>query len=136
VSSSGPLAVTYPDAVGIVWGVGTSQTITWAVNGTNTAPVSCDSVRVLISYDGGTTYNLMLGSTPNDGAELITVPTITATSINTCRIKVESKGNIFYDISNNNFAISINVGVNQLSKNNPIGLSVWPNPFANRLILL
>ena len=130
--TAGPLSVTYPDATGIVWGSSTPQTITWAVNGTNAAPVSCDSVKILISYNGGITYSTLLGSTPNDGTELITAPTVTA-SILTCRIKVESKGNIFYDVSNNNFEISISVGLNSLSKNNPIGLSVWPNPFSNQL---
>jgi len=128
--TSGPLTVSYPDATGIIWGISTPQTITWAVNGTNTAPVSCDSVRVLISYNGGTTYSVLIGSTPNDGSELITAPTLTST-INTCRIKVESKGNIFFDVSNNNFTISTNVGLNAFSKNNPVGLSVWPNPFNN-----
>jgi len=130
--TAGPLSVSYPDATGIVWGSSTPQTITWAVNGTNAAPVSCDSVKILISYNGGVTYSTLLGSTPNDGTELITAPTVTA-SILTCRIKVESKGNIFYDVSNNNFEISISVGLNSLSKNNPIGLSVWPNPFTNQL---
>ena len=42
---------------------------------------------------------------------------------------------IFYDISNNDFEISTNVGINQISKNNPVGLSVWPNPFTNQLNL-
>ncbi|MBA2614085.1 MAG: T9SS type A sorting domain-containing protein [Bacteroidetes bacterium] len=130
ISSAGPLAVTNPDATGIFWGVGTPQTITWAVNSTNLPPVSCDSVRVLISYDAGVTYSVLLGSTPNDGSELITAPTLTAT-VATCRIKVESKGNIFYDVSNNNFTISLSVGLNPLSKSNPIGLAVWPNPFNN-----
>ncbi len=130
--TAGPLSVSYPDATGIVWGSSTPQTITWAVNGTNAAPVSCDSVKILISYNGGITYSTLLGSTPNDGTELITAPTVTA-SILTCRIKVESKGNIFYDVSNNNFEISISVGLNSFSKNNPIGLSVWPNPFTNQL---
>ncbi|MBL7919957.1 MAG: zinc-dependent metalloprotease [Bacteroidia bacterium] len=129
--SSGPLTVSYPDATGIIWGSNTPQTITWAVNGTNAAPVSCDSVRILISYNSGTTYSVLVGSTPNDGSELITAPTLTS-SINTCRIKVESKGNVFFDVSNNNFTISINVGLNALSKNNPVALSVWPNPFNNQ----
>ena len=129
--SSGPLTVSYPDATGIIWGSNSPQTITWAVNGTNAAPVSCDSVRILISYNSGTTYSVLVGSTPNDGSELITAPTLTS-SINTCRIKVESKGNVFFDVSNNNFTISINVGLNALSKNNPIALSVWPNPFNNQ----
>jgi hypothetical protein len=132
IDNSGPLSVTYPNAAGIFWSIGTQQTITWAVNGTDVAPVSCDSVKILISYNGGTTYSVINNSTLNDGSEIITVPTLTA-SISTCRIKIESKGNIFYDISNNNFEISTNVGINQVSKNNPVGLAVWPNPFTNQI---
>lgn len=130
VSSAGPLIVTNPDATGIIWAIGSSQTITWGVNGTNLAPVSCDSVRILISYNSGSTYSVLVNSTPNDGSELITAPTLSA-SITTCRIKIESKGNIFYDISNNNFTIDINVGIKAQSQNNPVGLTVWPNPFNN-----
>ena len=77
---------------------------------------------------------MLVNSTPNDGSELITAPTLSA-SITTCRIKVESKGNIFYDISNNNFTIDINVGIKAQSQNNPVGLSVWPNPFNNQFNL-
>ncbi|MDO9000685.1 MAG: M12 family metallo-peptidase [Bacteroidota bacterium] len=132
IDNSGPLTVTNPNIAGLVWGSGTPQTITWAVNGTNAAPVSCDTVRILISYNSGTTYSVLSNSTPNDGTELITAPTVTA-NITTCRIKIEAKGNIFYDVSNFNFEISINVGLNQLSKNNPVGLSVWPNPFTNQI---
>ena len=130
--TSGPLMVSYPDAAGIFWGSGTQQTITWAVNNTSVAPVSCTDVKILISLDGGSTYSVLVNSTPNDGTELITAPTVSA-NISTCRIKVESIGNIFYDISNNNFTISTSVGISALSKNNPIGLTVWPNPFTNNI---
>jgi hypothetical protein len=130
--TSGPLMVSYPDAAGIFWGSGTQQTITWAVNNTSVAPVSCTDVKILISLDGGSTYSVLVNSTPNDGTELITAPTVSA-NISTCRIKVESIGNIFYDISNNNFTISTSVGISALSKNNPIGLTVRPNPFTNNI---
>lgn len=134
VDNSGPLTVSYPSATGIVWTTATTNTVNWDVNGTNQSPVSCDSVRVWISYNSGNTYSVFINSTPNDGSEIITVPTLTAT-INTCRVKVESIGNIFYDISNNNFTIStdLTVGVKQVSTNNPVGLSVWPNPFNDHL---
>ncbi len=131
VSSAGPLIVTNPDVSGIVWAIGSPQTITWGVNGTDLAPVLCDSVRILISYNSGTTYSVLVNSTPNDGSELITAPTV-STSITTCRIKVESIGNVFYDISNNNFTIDINVGIKAQSASNPVGLTVWPNPFNNQ----
>ncbi len=134
VDASGPLKVTYPDAPLIIWGISTQQTITWDVNFTDGAPISCDSVRVLISYNGGNAYSVLLASTPNDGAQLITVPTLSAT-VYTCRIRIEAKGNIFYDIGNNNFTISTDsdVNVGEISRNNPIGLSVWPNPLEKTL---
>ncbi len=129
VDASGPFVVTYPSATGISWVSGTSQNVTWDVNGTDSGPVSCDSVKVLISYNSGNSYSVLLGSTANDGIESITVPTVTA-SIFTCRIRVESKGNVFYDIGNNDFTISTatDVGVPEISSSNAVGLSAWPNP--------
>lgn len=133
LDAAGPFTVTYPSTPGIVWPVNSMQTITWDVNGTDQAPVSCDSVRVLISYDAGTTFSVLLNSTPNDGMEPIIVPALASTTT-TCRIKVESKGNIFYDTGNSNFTIStLDVGIKQVSQNNPVGLVVWPNPFADQL---
>jgi len=131
VDASGPFSLAYPSTSGITWYQNGQETVTWNVNGTNVAPVSCDSVRVSISYNGGVTYSVMLNSTVNDGTELIPVPTVT-TPITTCRIKIEAIGNIFYDISNNNFTISnILTGIRQISQNNPVGLTVWPNPFTD-----
>lgn len=128
VDASGPFVLTYPTTTSIFWGIGTQQTITWNENGTSLFPILCDSVRILISLNGGATYSVLNNSTPNDGAELITAPTLSAT-VSTCRIKVEAKGNVFFDLSNNNFTISTAVGVAQVSQNNPVGLTVWPNPF-------
>lgn len=138
IDNSGPLTVTNPNTVGIVWNINTQQTITWDVNGTDQPPVACDSVRILISYNSGNTYSTLVASSPNYGSQLIVVPTISA-SIITCRIKIESKGNIFYDISNNNFAISIDnpgqggVGMNQLYRNNLMKAKVYPNPFNQQI---
>jgi hypothetical protein len=136
IDDSGPFTLSYPSASGIIWPMGTQEMITWDVNGTNQAPVSCDSVRIWISYDGGITYSIFQNSTENNGFLAITVPTLSAT-VNTCRMKVEAAGNIFYDISNNNFTISngaVNTtGIKQVSQNNPIGLMVWPNPFSSQI---
>lgn len=137
VDNSGPLHVSYPSNNGIVWPVASSQTIIWDVNGTNMPPVSCDSVSIWISYDSGNTYTKLIHSTPNDGSESISVPTLTST-IKTCRIKVESIGNIFYDVSNFNFTISdgtepTGIPGSQVSQNNPLKLTVWPNPFTENI---
>jgi len=138
LAAAGPFSVNYPSATGITWLISTQESINWDVNSTDLAPVSCDSVRILISYDGGATYSTFLNSTPNDGYEPITVPTLSAT-INTCRVKVVSIGNIFYDISNNNFTIATatvsTVGIKQVSQSNPVALTVWPNPFSGQVNL-
>ena len=57
----------------------------------------------MLSTDGGNTFPIVLASsTANDGSESVTVPSSPGT---TNRIKVESVGNIFFDISNTNFTI-------------------------------
>ncbi len=128
IDDTGPFAVTYPSATGIFWLTGTQQTVTWDVNGTDFIPINCDSVKISISYNSGTTYSVvLLASTPNDGSEVITVPTVSA-NIGTCKIQIEAKGKYFYDMSNNNFTITTDVGLSALSNTNPFALSVWPNP--------
>jgi hypothetical protein len=134
VDDSGPLTLTYPSIFGINWVVNTPQTILWDVNGTDQVPVSCDSVRIYISYNSGTNYNVLVPSAPNSGMYQLNAPNLPNT-INTCRIKVESIGNVFYDISNNNFTISTDptVGMGTISRNNPFALHAWPNPSHNEL---
>jgi hypothetical protein len=102
-AASGPFAVTAPNTA-VTWTSGTAQTVTWSVNNTTAAPVSCANVKISLSTDGGNTFPTVLAaSTPNDGTETITVPTVNSS---TCRIKVEAVGNIFFDIGNANFSIN------------------------------
>lgn len=102
-NSSGPFTVTQPNTA-LVWTTGTTQTVTWNVANTTAAPVSCANVRILLSTDGGNTFPTVLdASTPNDGTDTITVPNLPST---TARVKVESVGNIFFDISNSNFIVN------------------------------
>lgn len=90
---------------------GSSQTITWSVNNTTAAPVSCANVSILLSVDGGQTFPYTLAaSTPNDGSEQITFPALTS-STTTARIKVQAVDNIFFDISNSNFSITATLPV-------------------------
>ncbi|MBI2731489.1 MAG: T9SS type A sorting domain-containing protein [Sphingobacteriales bacterium] len=101
-STAGPFAVTAPNTA-VTWNAGSSATVTWSVNGTNAGSVNCATVNILLSTDGGQTFPTVLAAgTANDGTEIIAVP---ATQSTTCRIKVESVGNIFFDISNANFTI-------------------------------
>ena len=100
-NTSGPFSVTSPNT-NITWAAGGSATVTWNVNNTTAAPVSCANVNILISTDGGNTFSMLLAGTANDGSQVVTVPNTPGT---TNRIKVEAVGNIFFDISNTNFTI-------------------------------
>jgi hypothetical protein len=100
-TTSGPFLVTYPNtAVGTVSG---TITVTWNVASTTAAPVSAANVDILLSTDGGNTWpTTLLVATSNDGTQAVTLPNITTS---TARIKVKGSGNIFFDISNENFSI-------------------------------
>jgi subtilisin-like proprotein convertase family protein len=100
--NSGPFLVSAPNT-NIIWQVGETQTVTWDVANTNAAPVNCANVKISLSTDGGFTYPVVLAeNVPNNGSTSITVPNNIS---NTCRVKVEAVGNIFFDISNVNFRI-------------------------------
>lgn len=100
--TAGPFVVSVPNT-NVIWYVGETQTVTWNVAGTDASPVNCANVRILLSTDGGYTYPVVLAeNVPNNGSAVVTVPNNIAT---TCRVKVESVGNVFYDISNTNFRI-------------------------------
>lgn len=98
-----PFMVLVPNG-GESYPVSSTQTVTWDVAGTNVSPVNVASVKISLSTDGGVTYPTVLAaSTPNDGSETIVYPNILTT---TARVKIEAIGNIFFDISNNNFALT------------------------------
>ena len=100
---AGPFSVTGPDSA-VVWGGATMQTVTWNVAGTSGAPVSCASVKILLSADGGNTYpTTVLANTPNDGSQAINVPNTPTT---TARMRVECATSRFFDISNADFTIT------------------------------
>ena len=103
--TKGPLAVTAPNGAER-WTAGSSRTITWSVNNTNTLTAN---VKILLSIDGGYNYPFVLASsTSNDGTESVTIP---ANVVNTtqARVKVVSTNSLtaeFFDVSNANFTIT------------------------------
>ncbi|RYD95208.1 MAG: T9SS type A sorting domain-containing protein, partial [Sphingobacteriales bacterium] len=105
-TTSGPFMVTAPNT-NVSWPANSSQTITWDVANSTAAPVSCANVRILLSTDGGQTFpTVLVASTPNDGSEPVTIPTVPGLPNTTARVKIEGIGNVFFDISNTNFTIS------------------------------
>jgi hypothetical protein len=104
VGGSAPFTLSIPNG-GESYLASSAQTVTWNVVGTNVAPFNVANVKVSFSNDGGLTFpTVLLASTPNDGSESITMP---STATTTARIKVEAIGNIFFDISNANFTLTV-----------------------------
>ncbi|MCC6462603.1 MAG: proprotein convertase P-domain-containing protein [Saprospiraceae bacterium] len=107
--SIGPFAVTEPNG-GESYAVGSTQTVTWNVAGSNNAPVSCATVNILLSTDGGLNFSTLVANTPNDGSQTVTY-NVAATS--TARILIQAVGHIFYDVSNADFFIGVSNNCNQ-----------------------
>lgn len=127
----GPFAVTSQSATGISYPSGSTQTITWNVNGTNGAPVNCTNVNIYVSKDAGVTFTLALANTPNDGTENIAMPSVSVTAT-TCRVKVESVGNVFFDMNDKNFTITaLTTSLNKYANAEGLNLLLYPNPFSN-----
>ncbi|UOR03992.1 T9SS type A sorting domain-containing protein [Hymenobacter aerilatus] len=103
IGTAGPFLVTTPNTA-TTWQAGVPQQVTWDVANTTQAPISAANVDILLSTDGGLTFpTVLLAATPNDGCESVTVPAATNTTL--ARIKVQATGNVFFDISNQNFTI-------------------------------
>ncbi len=101
-AAAGPFLVTTPNTA-VTWTEGQAYTVNWDVALSNQAPVNCDSVAILLSYDGGFTYPVTLVSgTPNNGSAQIILPAGTTT---TARVMVKANGNVFFDISDIDFII-------------------------------
>jgi len=128
-SAAGPFLVTQPNT-NVSWNSNIPQTVTWDVANTTAAPVSCSSVSIKLSTDGGVTFPVSLAAnTPNDGSETVNLPSINFT---TCRIKVESVGNVFFDLSNVNFTVTNQVSIVNNGSGIPDEYSLsqnFPNPF-------
>ena len=100
--SAGPFLINYPNEDESLT-IGDEIEITWDVAGTDTTPVNCEFVEILLSLDGGMSYPRIIRSvTANDGREKIIVPNVPTDD---ARIKIKSIDNIFFDISNTDFAI-------------------------------
>ena len=127
--TAGPFAVTSQSVIGTSYPSGSAQTVNWNVNGTDIAPVNCANVNIYLSTDNGLTFTILLANTANDGSQIVSLPTYTVNKT-TCRVKVESIGNVFFDINKKPFTITAGVtALNQYAAN-PINIQLYPNPFS------
>ncbi|WP_179021391.1 zinc-dependent metalloprotease [Winogradskyella forsetii] len=102
-NSAGPFTVTSQNVSGVSWDVGSTQTITWDVAGTTANGVNEANVNILLSTNGGVTFDTVLVSnTPNDGSQNITAPNVASSN---CRIMVEAANGIFFNVNSSKFTV-------------------------------
>lgn len=123
VAAAGPFEVTSQDTQGIIYNGGSSQMVTWNVNGTDTLPINTQNVAISLSTDGGYTYSTLVPSTPNVGSAMVTLPNI---STNSARIKVAAVNNIYFDVNTQNFEIAMSSSDKFQAFNRAVKL--LPNP--------
>jgi subtilisin-like proprotein convertase family protein len=100
---AGPLVVNQPNTSDVIWRVAETVTIEWDVANTDIAPVNATTVDLYLSTDGGLTYPTILATeVDNNGSAQVVVPDMLTEE---ARVMVRGHGNIFFDISNENFSI-------------------------------
>jgi len=103
-TAAGPFAVTRPNT-NLTWGRGEIHLVSWDVADTDAAPIACSSVDIALSVDGGATWpNTLATGVPNNGGANIVVPAQPDTT--QARVRVTCADNIFFDVSDVNFAIA------------------------------
>lgn len=101
--NAGPLLVLEPTAESIFKGM-SQIAVSWDVANTQLAPVNCSHMSILFSSDGGQNFEeVLLESTPNDGAEVVELPNITT---NMGRVKIQCLNNIFFNVSPGDFIVN------------------------------
>lgn len=130
INTGAPFLVTSPNT-NVTWALGTQETITWNVVGTDVAPINTPNVDIFLSTDGGYTYPVTLATNvPNNGSAVITVPNNFTTQ---ARVMVRGAGNVFFDISNANFTIQIGADVNEILSGE---IELYPNPALDYMNLI
>lgn len=122
VTNDGPFTVTSQASGGSFSG-NTSIPVTWNVAGTNTGSINTQNVTILLSKDGGLTFNTVLAaSVPNTGSANVTLPNENVVS---ARIMVKAVNNIYYALNTSSFAI---VQVLSTAETQVKSFSIYPNP--------
>ena len=129
-------SVSSQNSAGIIYTGGTTQTITWNLAGTPSAPISAPFVDIFMSVDGGYTWMYDLGTYENTGSAEVVVPNPPAT-VNAARFKVKGHGNVFFNVNSTNFTVDNNPSLpistatsGMVATKFPV-FSLYPNPAGN-----
>ena len=100
---AGPFVVDDPEGGDIR--VGDYREITWDVANTDQAPVNCKRVNILMSTNGGNSFDVVLAeNAPNIGSAFVTVPQGALTTEG--RIMVEAADNVFLNVNRTVFSVA------------------------------
>lgn len=103
VDTGRPFAILSPNDGDTGWTCGRDESITWDVAGTDAAPIACDSVDVLLSSNGGISFDHVLATgVPNSGQALVRAPFAIGGDT---RLQLRCSNNIFFDISEHDFQL-------------------------------
>ncbi|MCG7549626.1 reprolysin-like metallopeptidase [Pseudoalteromonas sp. Of7M-16] len=85
------------------WTLGT-QTVRWHTADTQNAPVSCGSVDILLSLDGGETFpTLIADDVTNDGEHDVVLSGLATSSFG--KVKIMCSNNVFFAVNSGNIQI-------------------------------
>lgn len=86
--------VTTPSGTSLISGA--QQLVNWDVAGTTQPPISCNSVDIALTTNGGNSFATLLARTPNDGSATVTLPTNLGSRNH---IRVKCSDGIFFALS-------------------------------------
>lgn len=127
-----PFAVIAPNAES-QWNA-TSQNVRWNVANTEQSPISCATVDIALSLDGGQSFEHVLAEkVANNGSADVNLPNA---STSKARVKVSCSDNIFFAISNADFTIGESTGPvkilgvkSAISTNEDVAIALTPEMF-------
>lgn len=111
--ANGPFVVTDPNNEN-QWSRGQIAQVRWDVAGTDDSLFHSPTVAILLTTNGGTSFDTLLHNTPNDGLAEVLVPNRMSEN---ARILVRSIDNIFYNLTEKDFTIGDSTGVPEVALN-------------------
>lgn len=130
---AGPFRVLYPNNRADVWWQGEEVEVRWDVARTDTFPVNCQYVDIMLSYTASVNFtDTLLARVPNTGSAIVTVPS--GRTANYARVKIKAADNIFFDLSDDYFRIEEAVTSTHEIADDKL-LQLFPNPATDNIHL-
>ncbi|SEV85079.1 reprolysin-like metallopeptidase [Kaistella antarctica] len=127
VVAAGPFKVT-SQTTNIEYDGAVPMTVTWDVAGTDIAPINTQNVQVLLTRNGGVSFEVLAARVPNNGSADVMLPN---ENIASARIMVKAVDNIYFAINFSYFKIKKGNLATVDSKLK--SLSIYPNPAKNEV---